>query len=128
LNGCDVYLGKYRTEESRAEYDRIIAEWLSSGRNLPVRNDDSHELTVNELLLAYLRFAEGYYTKNGKRTSEYACMKAAVNPLQILYGRTPATAFGPLRLKVVTGGGISGDRARVRARAAAPGRFDTPGE
>ena len=28
-------LGEYGTPESRAEYDRIIAEWLANGRTLP---------------------------------------------------------------------------------------------
>jgi hypothetical protein len=28
LGGRDVYLGKFETPESRAEYDRVVAEWL----------------------------------------------------------------------------------------------------
>ena len=28
----DVQLGKYDSPESRAEYDRVIAEWLANGR------------------------------------------------------------------------------------------------
>ncbi len=35
LDGRDVYLGKYGTPVSRAEYDRILAEWLVNGRRLP---------------------------------------------------------------------------------------------
>jgi hypothetical protein len=31
LNGRDLYLGAHGSEQSRAEYDRVIAEWLSSG-------------------------------------------------------------------------------------------------
>ena len=48
LNGHDHYLGKHNTPESRAEYDRLIAEWLTSGRH-PLREAT---LTVNELVLA----------------------------------------------------------------------------
>src|SRR5262249_23440196 len=32
IGGRDVYLGKHESSESRAEYDRIIAEWLATGR------------------------------------------------------------------------------------------------
>ena len=35
LDGRMIYLGAYGTPESRAEYDRIIAEWLAHGRQLP---------------------------------------------------------------------------------------------
>ncbi|MBL1219114.1 MAG: hypothetical protein D8M59_16670 [Planctomycetes bacterium] len=32
LNGQSVYLGPHGTEVSKAEYDRVIAEWLAAGR------------------------------------------------------------------------------------------------
>lgn len=112
LNGRDVYLGKYGTGESRIEYDRVVSEWLANGRGLPVVAVGPPTLTVNELLLAYLRFAEGYYVKNGKLTSEYACTKAAVKPLQGLYGKTPAAGFGPLSLKAVRQKMIQSDLSR----------------
>jgi hypothetical protein len=35
LNGRDIYLGKWNTEASRAEYDQRIGEWLAGGRCLP---------------------------------------------------------------------------------------------
>jgi hypothetical protein len=53
LNGRDVYLGKHGTPESRAEYDRLIAEWLLNGRR-PAPTGAGADLTGNELLLAYL--------------------------------------------------------------------------
>ena len=34
LNGCDIYLGKWNTKASRAEYGRLIGEWLGR-RPLP---------------------------------------------------------------------------------------------
>jgi hypothetical protein len=36
LNGRDIYLGRFGSPESRAEYDRTIVEWISNGRRLPV--------------------------------------------------------------------------------------------
>lgn len=45
LSGRDFYLGPYGTASSRAEYDRLIAEWLANGRRLPVIADQ-HEISV----------------------------------------------------------------------------------
>jgi hypothetical protein len=70
LNGRDVYLGKYKTPESRIEYDRVVSEWLANSRELPLVAAGPADLSVGELLLAYLRFAESYYVKNDKPTSE----------------------------------------------------------
>jgi hypothetical protein len=50
LNGRDIYLGKWNTRASRAEYDRLMGEWLASGRCLP--HGDAG-VRVAELALAY---------------------------------------------------------------------------
>ena len=34
LGGRDVYLGPHNSRTSRAEYDRVVAEWLANGRQL----------------------------------------------------------------------------------------------
>jgi hypothetical protein len=34
LSGTDYYLDPYGTKASKIEFDRLIAEWLSSGRML----------------------------------------------------------------------------------------------
>ena len=36
LDGNDLYLGPYGSAESRQEYDRLIAEWLTNGRSRPL--------------------------------------------------------------------------------------------
>src|SRR5262249_28928013 len=90
------------TPESRAEYDRVLAEWLANGRRLaPVPSADGGVLSVNELLLAYYRFASGYYRKNGEPTSQLDRIKYALRPVRALYGHTPAAAFGPKALRAV---------------------------
>ena len=101
LNGRDFYLGKYGTDASRAEYDRLIAEWLVNGRRLPRVREDITDYTITEVLAAYWKHAERYYVKDGRPTSEIACIKQAVRPLKRLYGHTPASDFGPLALKAV---------------------------
>lgn len=62
INGRDLYLGKWNSTASRAEYDRLIAEFLANGRQL--RSDI--ESTVVEIINAYRKFAERYYRKNGE--------------------------------------------------------------
>jgi integrase len=59
------------------------------------------DITINELLLAYLKHADTYYVKNGKPTSEPTCIRLALRPLRQHYGDTVAREFGPLRLKTV---------------------------
>jgi integrase len=102
LDGRDIYLGRYGSPESRAEFDRILAEWLSNGRRLPAPASASGtDLSVNELAVTYLAFADGYYTKRGKPTSEPVSIRQTIRPLRQLYGHTLAREFGPLQLKAV---------------------------
>ena len=51
LSGKTIYLGKYGTAESKAEYHRQVGEWQTAGCNLPSSADDR---SVNEIILAYL--------------------------------------------------------------------------
>lgn len=67
-NGRDHYLGSYETPESRELYDRLIAEWLASGRRTPMvaRQD----ITVTELIAAYWPVAKAHYRQpDGRATS-----------------------------------------------------------
>jgi hypothetical protein len=98
IGGRDVYLGEHESPESRAEYDRIIAEWLATGRRPMVADSASGaDLSVSEMLLAYLDHADSYYVKNGKPTTEPVNIRLALRPLRQLYGHTSARDFGPLQ-------------------------------
>ena len=97
LDGKDFYLGTHGTAKSRAEYDRLIAEWLANGRSIAAR---SRELTVSEVILAFLRHAKKYYAQpDGTPGQEYGNIKVALGPVRRLYGRTKAAEFGPTALK-----------------------------
>jgi integrase len=98
LDGKDFYLGRYGTQESKAEYKRLLAEFLSGGLRAGAVASD---LTVNELAAQYLEFADQYYLKGGQRTKEPINIGFAVKPLRQLYGHTLASAFGPLGLQAV---------------------------
>jgi hypothetical protein len=85
LDGRDIYLGRYGSPASRAEFDRLLAEWLSNGRRLPAPVVAS-DITVNELGEVYLRHADAYYVKNGKPTVEPGNIRLAVRPLRQVMG------------------------------------------
>jgi len=102
LCGRDFYLGEYGTRESRAEYDRIIGEWLANGRTLPGSGSgNGADVTNSEMLLAFLAWAETYYVKNGRMTNEVFHVRYAIKPIRELYGDKLARDFGPLQLKTV---------------------------
>ena len=99
LDGKDHYLGPHGSERSRAEYDRLIAEWLSIGRRAPVASAED-ALTIDELVVRYWEFAGEYYPSSA-RTNELENMRYAIRPLRKLYGQTVAGSFGPKALKSV---------------------------
>jgi integrase len=98
LNGRDHYLGRHGSQESKAEYKRLLAEYLSGGFRPGSAGSD---LTVNELAVEYLKFADEYYLKNGQPSKEPEDIGYAIRPLRQLYGHTLAAEFGPIRLKAV---------------------------
>src|SRR6476660_8053443 len=98
INGRDFLLGRHGTKASELEYDRIVTEWMSSGRS-STYGMLGHVVSVVELLVAYLEYAKTYYGE-GQR-GEYANMRHALRPLRELYGRHAAREFGPLHLKAV---------------------------
>jgi integrase len=97
----DVLLGPYNTPESRAAYRRAIAEWEAAGYRPPQPPAGENDLSINEMLLAYMQHVEKYYVKDGKPTSEQATIAHALRFVRALYGLTPAREFGPLALKAV---------------------------
>src|SRR4051812_13000946 len=99
INGRDVYLGPHGSAASRANYDRVIAEWLANGRQVEPQPDG---LTVSNLILLFWRHCQQYYRDaDGSPTGEANNYHAALKYVRRLYGGTPASAFGPLALQAV---------------------------
>ena len=99
IDGRDRYLGKHGSKDSRAEYDRLIAEWLVNGRQL---RQDAGTITVAELIERFWAHVEKHYRKpDGTPTSERQWVRDALRPLRHLYGATLARDFGPLAFQAV---------------------------
>ncbi|MAT70674.1 MAG: integrase [Planctomycetaceae bacterium] len=99
IRGRDVYLGKHGSAASKELYRRLIAEYLLTGGVTTA--SDPQDITVNEVLAAFIRHAKGYYRKGGKPTREYEQIVECCRLIKPLYGRAPAIEFGPLALKAV---------------------------
>ncbi len=115
IEGRDIYLGPHGTPESRAEYKRVIAEWLANHKAESNGSNENRKVAnriVDELIAAYLDFAKSYYVKNGALTGEYRNLGDALRPLTTLYGRTRVADFGPSSLKAVRQAMIETDLCR----------------
>lgn len=108
LDGRHIYLGPHGSDESRERYARLIAERFTSPLPAAVPSAPCEQatasggpLTVSELLVAYLRHARVHYSRDGVPTKEFVSMKEASRTLRTLFGSTPASEFGPKRLKAL---------------------------
>ncbi len=98
IDGKDVYLGEYDSPESKTKYERLISEWLRGHHQTPEIGTD---ITVCELMAAYLTFASGYYVKHEKPTREFGCISEALREVRKLHETTLIGDFGPRALKTV---------------------------
>jgi integrase len=109
ISGRDYYLGPHGSKASRIEYDRLITEWLVSGRS-GTFGSAAGELSIAELLVAYLKYAKKYY--GTEPNSEYFHFRRIARPIKELYSSTPVVEFGPLQFKAIRQRLIDGGGAR----------------
>jgi hypothetical protein len=95
------YCGPFASAEATQKYDRLIAQWLANGRQLPSPEPDRAALTIGDPLLAYWRSVKTYCVRDGRPTSEQDTIRQALRFVRKLCGSTPAAAFTPLALKAV---------------------------
>ena len=118
----DHYLGPFGSPESHEKYQAIVAQWAAR-QNDPTPLAASlpgpmSEVRVCELVLAYMKFANGYYRKNGQATGELSNLKEAARPLVKLFETERVAKFGPRKLKAVRDAMVASDLSRgvVNAR------------
>ena len=100
LSGKPICLGKWNSQESKAKYDKVIGEWLASGRNLPAPSD-GYDLTVVELIARFSDYSKIHYRRNGKATKTVERFEPILGILRRLYGSTLVSEFGPLALRAI---------------------------
>ena len=100
LSGRDRYLGRHGSPESKAEYERLIAEWLQNGRRPP--DGPKPRPAVADVIASYWRHLKARFTSPDAATQKrLEKARLAMRPLARLYGHTEAAEFGPRALQVV---------------------------
>ncbi len=100
IEGRDFYLGPWNSKSSKAEYDRLVSEWLAAGRRLP--GSQLPDISIAELIERFWDHVQLWYRHpDGTPTSEVRSYKLPLGILNRLYGETRAEDFGPLALESV---------------------------
>lgn len=119
IRGRFYYLGK-PDSDWQTEYRRLIDEvWSKPPAEAPVgiaahRLD---KLTIVELLEGFWRWADGYYVKNGKPSTQIAAITPPLRRLREQYGEQLAAEFGPLKLKALRQSWVDDGCARTTCNA-----------
>ncbi len=76
IHGKTHYLpGEYGSDESKAEYERQIAEYL-----LKKDRPETVNVTINRLCVAFLEHLQSYYVKDGSVTAEVGAIRCSLRP------------------------------------------------
>lgn len=112
INDDDIYLGKYDSPESKAEYARLIAEYALTGA-VSREVVETEDQQVVQVLAAFWRFAQTWYRKDGELTNEVDAYRKVIEDVRALFGDTPASEFGPRAFKAVRQRWIDRGQART---------------
>src|ERR1051325_1072783 len=114
--------GAYDSDESRQEYERILAMLRTNGGTMPQDSEGTKvDLSIAELILKYVtEHVVSYYVDpvTKQPTTEQIAIGQAMRPLKRLYGYLPAAEFGPLNLKTVRESMVSGEWMNDEEKAA----------
>jgi hypothetical protein len=116
INGKCHYLGLYGSKASKLEYDRLVNQWLVSGRDsrFGVSDDDSGEITVTELINKFRLYCEKRYRRDdGTPTGSIQTIKAIMKRLRQRYGDYAVSDFRPLAMKEFIQSMVSDDLSRT---------------
>lgn len=97
VNGKRVLLGVFGAPESKAAYDKIIADWEAA--HVERRPTVNTEFTLSRLAVLFLKHAEVEYRRDGKPTGETANYRQALQSMNNLFHGVRVIDFGPKKLK-----------------------------
>lgn len=83
IAGRDHDLGPHGSKTSIRQYDRLIGEWLASGRPI-TRRDEAQGMTVAELWRAYKSFAVRYHRQDGRPTPTVDSIRVSLRQLRLM--------------------------------------------
>ena len=98
IAGKDYLLGPWNSKKSKEKYDRLVGEYISSGRSKSFGTKQA-ELSIAELLVAFKAYAAQTYGVS--KRGEYYHLILAMRPLKRLYLSTSAIEFGVPQWKAV---------------------------
>jgi len=98
INHKDHYLGPWMTPESRLKYERLITAWMA-GDASTTPQESPGDVTIAELCVMFLRWADKHYVKDDQPTSEIVNVRRAIRCLRECYAALPVKQFSPLKLK-----------------------------
>lgn len=101
LNGKDYWFGEFGTPESKRRYAEFLDRLAKGELDAPSGSPPVGGATsVNELCLRFItdQFPK-YRRPDGRESAECDCYRGVIKILRTLYGETPVTEFGPLRLR-----------------------------
>src|SRR6476659_10018431 len=79
LSGRDFLLGPHGTKVSHDEYDRLVMEWLASGRS-PSFGTPAESLSIAELVVDYAEYVKSYHGTGPN--SEYHRIPKVLRPVR----------------------------------------------
>ncbi len=92
-------LGPYGSVASKQEYAALIRAWQERQGQPDAPQDQplkaNERVTINEMVLVYLKHAITYYRMNQGENKEAGCISDALAIMQDLYGREYADEFRP---------------------------------
>lgn len=112
LGGKRVYLGQWGSNEAKAAYKSVIAEWESRHRISRVFRPSGSLVTVADLVAAFLSHAEVYYRRaDGQQTAEVRHFRNSLAPLLSL-GSRPISQLRFEDVKAIVDGWVAADLER----------------
>lgn len=119
IHGRVIQLGPFGSPRSHERYQEELANWRNRRnekqpdvepaesevtlKELQARRMRGYGVTIDELALAYLDFARGYYVKNGRITREAEVIGDMLRVLVRHHSGQAADEFGPVKLKELRG-------------------------
>lgn len=114
IAGRTYYLGLHGTAQSHERYRQLVASWVAAGMPKNWRHGfQPGSVSMSALADAYLQHADVYYRRtDGRRTSEFAVVRAALGYALRLFGSARASEFGPDAIRAVRDAMIAAGCAR----------------